>query len=313
MISIVIPLYNKEKSIKRTLESVRIQSYIDWECIIVDDGSTDNSRELAEQFISADERFKILTQENAGVSSARNRGIRAANGAFVALIDGDDIWDPNCLKELVKMSEDFPDAGMWGVNYADIVNGRVRPYRQGLPDDYRGYVENYFTTSHGDMYFSSGLMMRRDVAIKVGLFDERIRYSEDMDLWYRMILHTPVCFYNHVFSYYNKDAENRAEQDFWKHYNIYQCWDYYIDKYTDDFKQHPDFARFVGMRVDINILRRNYYFGDEEDRKATDHIVQYLPYEYLPFKYRLIFKTPRWLGKIIYQTTLRLKKIKKKI
>lgn len=312
MISIVIPLYNKEQSIERTVRSVLDQTYRDFELIIVNDGSTDRSLGVVERLLDEDSRIRIVSQHNAGVSAARNTGIKEATCEYVALIDGDDIWDENCLRELVKMSEDFSDAGMWGVNYADIINGEVRPYNQGLPLEYRGYVHNYFATAHGDIFWTSALMMRKEVLCKVGIFDERVRYSEDMDLWYRIILNAPVCFYNHVYSFYNKDAENRAEQDVHKHYNIYQCWDYYIDKYAEDFKLHPDFARFVGMRVAINILSNNYYFGNEEDRKATDHIACYLPLKYMPFKYTLIFKTPRWLGQQIYRCSMLLKRLKNK-
>lgn len=310
MISIVIPLYNKEQSIARTIRSVLNQTYRDFELIIVNDGSTDNSLKEAERLSADDSRIVIISQSNAGVSAARNKGINASQGELIALIDGDDYWDKDCLKELVRMSKDFPGAGMWGVNYADVRGGKIYPYYQGFPDNYRGYVNDYFCTSHGDVFWTSALMMRKDVVTNVGLFDERIRYSEDMDLWYRIILNAKVCFFNKVYAYYNKDAENRAEQDFEKHFDIYRCWDYYIDKYVDDFKLHPDFARFVGLRVAINILRKNYYFGNKEDRVATDHIVRYLPYKNLPFKYRLIFKTPRSIGKPLYYFSLFIKRLK---
>ena len=97
MISVIIPLYNKENSVRATLESVRVQSYTDWECIVVDDGSTDNSREVAEQFKILDLRFKILSKSNGGVCSARNRGIKEAEGEYIALLDGDDQWDKEYL------------------------------------------------------------------------------------------------------------------------------------------------------------------------------------------------------------------------
>ena len=195
MISIVIPLYNKEQSIARTIRSVLNQTYRDFELIIVNDGSTDNSLKEAERLSADDSRIVIISQSNAGVSAARNKGINASQGELIALIDGDDYWDKDCLKELVRMSKDFPDAGMWGANYADVLGGKIYPYYQGFPDNYRGYVNDYFCTSHGDVFWTSALMMRKDVVTNVGLFDERIRYSEDMDLWYRIILNAKVCFF----------------------------------------------------------------------------------------------------------------------
>lgn len=313
-VSVVIPLYNKCESISKTIDSVLKQSFRDFELVIVDDGSTDTSASIVEQIIKSGiqgaDKIRLIKKPNGGVSSARNRGILEARYDHVALLDGDDIWDENCLMELTRMVEDFSEAAIWGVNYAYIHKGNEYPCSQGLPKDFRGYVENYFGTRHNDLFCSSSVLIRKDAAVTVGLFDERIRYAEDLDFWYRLILHYPVCYYNKVFAYYNFDAENRAEQDINKHFNIYHRWEYYIDKYVPNFGCNPEFARYYGMQVAANILRLGYYFGDEEDRKATNHIVQYLPYAYLPFKYRLIFKTPRWLGKIIYRTTLLLKKYK---
>lgn len=101
MISIVIPLYNKEKSVVATLQSVLEQTYTDWECIVINDGSSDNSLEVVKNFIDEfkidDFKFQILTQNNAGVSAARNRGIIEAKGEYVAFLDADDLWTDDYL------------------------------------------------------------------------------------------------------------------------------------------------------------------------------------------------------------------------
>lgn len=312
MISVVIPLYNKEKSIAKTLQSVLTQTYTDYEIIVVDDGSTDASVEVVQSVMKQTNKIQLLQKSNGGVSSARNHGIRNANSEYVAFLDGDDIWNKDYLKTQVELIKDYPDSGMWGVNYADIYDGKVNPYNQGVPKNMRGYVLNYFSTSHGDIFWTSAVVVQREAAISVGLFDERIKISEDMDFWYRIILNYPVCFYDKIFAYYNKDAENRVEKDTTAHYDIYACWDYYIDKYEHYFRTHPDFARFVGMRVAINILSKGYYFGNDRDQVATNHIIKYLPYANLPLKYRFIFKSPRWFGKIVYKLSTIVKKIKGK-
>ena len=128
MISVVVPLYNKEKSVRTTLESIRAQSYKEWECIVVDDGSTDKSREVAEQFKIEDFRFKILSQENAGVSAARNAGIIAAKGEYIAFLDADDIWAPNYLETLAALINDFPDAGLYSLGYVEIDGDEILKY-----------------------------------------------------------------------------------------------------------------------------------------------------------------------------------------
>ena len=117
-ISVVIPLYNKEKAIARTLASVLNQTTSPAEVIVVDDGSMDNSLQVVQSI--KDNRLRVIHKENGGVSSARNRGIREAKSKYVALLDGDDLWDPTFIEEQTKLIADFPDASMWGVNTAFI-------------------------------------------------------------------------------------------------------------------------------------------------------------------------------------------------
>lgn len=316
--SVVIPLYNKQNSIAATLQSVIAQTYRNYEIVLVDDGSTDDSVHVAEAMLCEyNERtkddsleFRIIRKENGGVSSARNRGIQESKYSYIALLDGDDIWDVHYLEEQAKLITDFPNAKMWGMNYADIIDGKIFPYQQGMGENYRGYVENYFGTSHGDLFWSSALVLKKEIGEQIELFDERMAYSEDMDVWYRIILTYNVVFCNKTLSFYNKDAENRAEKYFHAHFDIKRRMEYYVDKYESYFEQNPMFARFISLRSAWLILQGGYYFGNKYDRDATDKIVKYLAYEYMPYKYRLIFCTPRFFGRIVYESINILKKLK---
>ena len=120
-VSIIIPLYNKAPYIEKALESVCAQSFTDWECIIMDDGSTDDSATIAAQWISQQEetirkRFRLLHQANAGVAAARNNAVEASTGDKIAFLDADDWWDPAFLQEMLIFSNQYPDAGIWGGN-----------------------------------------------------------------------------------------------------------------------------------------------------------------------------------------------------
>ena len=95
--SVVIPVYNKEKEIRSTLETVLVQSFIDFEVVLVDDGSSDGSMEIVKGI--KDSRIRLFSQKNQGVSAARNAGIRQAVGQYIALLDADDRWEPSYLKE----------------------------------------------------------------------------------------------------------------------------------------------------------------------------------------------------------------------
>lgn len=106
LVSIITPVYNGEKYISETIESVIKQTYLDWEMIVVDDGSKDGSAAIVRRYAEKESRITLLQQPNGGSASARNNGIRYANGQYIALLDSDDLWDPDFLKsQLVLMKE----------------------------------------------------------------------------------------------------------------------------------------------------------------------------------------------------------------
>lgn len=301
MISVVIPLYNKEKEIAATLQSVLAQTYTDYEVIVVDDGSMDDSAKVVQSLMAKSNKIRLIQKPNGGVCSARNRGIIESKGYYIALLDGDDIWDKDFLKEQVVLIHDFPKAGMWGVNTAFIRGGKHYRWRQGMPEGYRGYVDNYFGTKHNDLFCSSSVVIRRDVFDKVGYFDERISASEDLDMWYRIILHYPVVFYDKILVYYNQDAENRVAYDTDVRFPLTKDIKYYIDKYDKDFDNNPVFSHYMNSLVASRLLYNGYYFGTKQERKDSDVVVKKLRYKDIHPKYRWIFKTPRWLGWIVFR------------
>ena len=109
MFSVVMPLFNKEDSVPSTIRSILSQTYSNYELIIINDGSTDLSRERAASF--SDPRIQIIDQQNLGVSAARNRGIKAASNPYIAFMDADDIWEPEYLQTQRKLIQDYPEAG----------------------------------------------------------------------------------------------------------------------------------------------------------------------------------------------------------
>ena len=304
MISVVIPLYNKAQSICATLQSVCAQTYMDLECIVVDDGSTDGSANVVKNYVRTldieDCKFKILSQENSGVSAARNRGIQEAKGEYIALLDADDQWDPHYLEEQVRMIHDFPDAAMWGINFAELSEGKlIRKLETGLPEGYRGYVENYFAIPGriSDLYCSSSVVIRREVFDRVGMFDERIRYSEDIDMWYRIIANYPVAFYDRYMVWYFYDAENRAMN----RTRLLKDWlPYYADKYKDPLFSHDRvFYRWIMRWAAVRI--KKIYFNDPSQYNEAKIASLRLDYSVLPFKYRFELLLPYWIGKIVYR------------
>ena len=320
MISVIIPLYNKEKSICATLQSVCEQTYTDWECIVVDDGSTDDSLNVVQEYVrrvkSQESRvesdahtpytlrptqhIRVYHQPNGGVCAARNAGIKAAKGEYIALLDADDQWDKEYLTEQIRMIADFPKAAMWGINFAELSEGKlIRKLETGLPDGYRGYVEHYFAMPGriSDLYCSSSVVIRKEVFDKVGYFDERIRYSEDIDMWYRIIANNPVAFYDRYMVWYFYDAENRAMN----RPRMLKDWlPYYVDKYKDPLFRHDAvFYRWIMRWAAVRI--KQIYFNDPKQHEVAKIASRKLDYAELPFKYRFELLLPYWMGKIIYK------------
>ena len=231
MFSIVIPLYNKENSIQSTLKSILSQSYQKFEILVVDDGSIDGSADKVTEI--CDSRIRLIRKENGGVCSARNKGIIESKYDYIALLDADDTWDENYLNEQVCMIKDFPNAKMWGVNYAEISNGELARYLPtGLSKNYRGYVDDYFYIKGriSDLFCSSSVVVKREVFDDVGFFDERIKYAEDNDMWFRIIASYPVAFYDKYMVFYQFDAENRALN---KTINLRYFLPFFVDKYSE--------------------------------------------------------------------------------
>ena len=257
-------------------------------------------------------RGKVVSKANGGVCSARNRGIQEAKYDYIALLDGDDLWDEHYLEEQAKLIQDFPEAKMWGMSIAFIKHNRQTKWEQGMGDGYRGYVENYFGTSHNDLFCSSSVVICKDVFKKVGYFDERIASSEDLDMWYRIILHYPIAFYDKILAYYNQDAENRVAYDTDVRFPLTKDIKYYFDKHNAEFDCNPVFSHFMNNYVAANLLKDGYYFGTKQERIDSDVIVAKLRYQDIHPKYRWIFKTPRWIGWMVYQIVSFKKNLLKK-
>lgn len=285
MISVVIPLYNKEKSIRTTLESVLAQSYTDYEVIVVDDGSTDKSLDVVKDFVSRLEignwKLKIVSQANAGVSAARNAGILAAKGEYVAFLDGDDLWDKDFLKELVRLMDDYPGKSIYGLGCAQIVSDEI-PTEKGS-SYYRGITEWNWSTM---AYTGSSACVSKKDAIEVGLFDMRMTHGEDVDMWWRLLLKKGGACYTKPYAYYRQDAENRATN---KSIPLEKFIPYYIDKYEEARAKDKEFRKFFDQEM---IYRLYPYLFDMRYRKEVRRLAAKLDYSQLKFSMRFRMRCP---------------------
>ena len=211
-ITVVIPLYNKEKYICRAVSSVLEQTVREIELIIVDDGSKDNSLKMLEKF--DDRRIKIIKRANGGECAARNTGIAAAKTELISFLDADDAYKPQFLETVLRLREQYPDAGAYVTAYEfKEPNGSViKPkYKSISLFPWEGIIPNYFQSALGPPPIcSSAVAVPKSVFQKVGIFQEGKKSGGDLDMWLRIAIRYKIAFSTHISSTYHRDAAGRV-------------------------------------------------------------------------------------------------------
>ena len=208
--SVVIPLYNKEHYIEATIQSVLNQTCTDFEVLVVDDGSRDNSLALARKFES--DWVHIIPQENQGVSVARNTGILNAKGEYICFLDADDEWRPDYLATIDDLTVKYPESAIFVTAYAvNMGNGKIN-YSTRLEPETDCLPSYWLTLAKGyDFVWTSATTMRRDTLVDAGLFKPGEKIGQDLDMWARVARINPrVAYSNHICVNYNRAAEANA-------------------------------------------------------------------------------------------------------
>lgn len=207
--SVIVPLYNKAPFVKKALESIISQTFTDWECIIVDDGSTDNSAAICEEFLhpltrSSVHPIRLFRQPNSGVAKARNIGVENSHGEYLCFLDADDWWKLTFLEELDKLISEYPDAGIYCTNYVYYKPGKTH-VALNLGRGYMNYPEAYL---HSDAMpiWTGAACMPRIIFDEMGGFPVGIKLGEDFLLWAKTALHYKVAFCEKALAYYNNDV-----------------------------------------------------------------------------------------------------------
>ncbi|MEK4823137.1 glycosyltransferase family 2 protein [Niallia sp. FSL W8-0951] len=213
-VSVVIPLYNKEQYIERTIMSILSQTFQDFEIIIVDDGSTDGSVERAETW--ADDRIKVLKMEHKGASAARNKGILAATAELITFIDADDEWKPGFLEKIIYLKDKYPECGAYATSYEIVLptKKKIIPSIYQTPEKWEGIFTNYVEKTLKDLpIISSAIAVRKQVFDKIGLFKEGEPLGEDQDMWLRIGMNYSIAYINESYAIYYRGLENSVCMD----------------------------------------------------------------------------------------------------
>lgn len=303
-ISVAIAVFNKENQIKSTLESVINQSYPVSEIIIVNDGSIDNSEQVILSI--SDVRIKYIKQENKGAAAARNKAIENCTNDYVALIDADDKWDLDFLKNIVNAINKYPNEKVFSTaikRETDVGNSFKSSYNVPTMDTIGVY--NYFEASTKcSIILSSVIVLHKDVFQEVGYFDKDILSGEDTDLWIRIGLKFPVVFIPKYLATYTYVANSLS-------YSKVALKDKLnFDKFSEEEKTNPLLKKFLDLnRYSLAVSAKE--IGDMEWYKR---LFKSIDLNNLNSKQRIILKSPRWsivfmknfksfLSKIGLQTT----------
>ena len=258
-ITVIIPLFNKQKWINRCVTSILNQSYTNIEILVVNDGSTDNS--LAELDKIDDSKIQVINQINGGVSSARNTGIDKASGKYMAFIDADDEWNPMHLYWLVEGFRKFPQAVLTCTDYVEIFDNIKKPVLVKKSNINIHLIDNYLATLATGRFLLSGssVLIKSSVIIENKLrFNETMILGEDINYWLLLERIGSFVFCDYIGLLYHRVDNNSAMNKLYQHASL-----------TPVFFSRLNLKKYNHKELDIiiKILSREYFNKAYQNRK----------------------------------------------
>lgn len=284
--SIIIPLYNKEKYILRALKSIEQQTHCNYELIIINDCSTDNSLKKIEEFKG---RYTIVHHEkNLGLSAARNTGIKNATNDYICFLDADDEWEPTFLEEINKLIHHFPTSKIWATSYFEIWNKSKRKpinYPAFIDEYYLGELSFFANNLYQGIYNHGSVCVHKEVYNKIGMYNETINFSEDIDFNIRAHIHFSLAYSAKRLMKYYMQTENQITRTSLKNKKLPDYTNY--EKYcvnTPYLKKYLDFECYV---LGKNLKKQ----GD----KRYKEYVSFITPSNLNWKQKILIKCPKFV------------------
>lgn len=292
--SIIIPLYNKEKFIENTIQSVFNQTFQDFEIIIINDGSTDRSEEIVMQL--KDSRIKYFSKENGGVSTARNFGIKNAKSDYITFIDADDYWFPEFLSTIFEKIKSFPQQKVFAGAIEIETLKKTFPAQYSIKKSGEFEIVNYFKASLKETVIcTSCAVFHKSIFDEIGLFDSKIKSGQDTDLWIRIGLIYPVLFIWKVMARYVYDDKSLSKNTTFLNNKMDFSKFIEQEKINPDLKYFLDLNRFslaIKSKLAANKMLFNYYYKGIELKK-------------LSFRKRILLTLPSYLLRILIEIKLK--------
>ncbi len=286
--SVIIPLYNKENYLKNTLNCVFNQTFVDFEVIVVNDGSTDNSIKVVEEY--KDERLIVIHQKNQGVSVARNTGMAHANANYLCFLDADDTWKTNHLQVFYDTIAKFPEAKMYCGRYVTQIskNTFINNNFIDIEENYEGYVTDFFKSSLiNRVALTSAVCIHKDIFTEIGGFDPALKSDQDLDYWIKIALKHKIAITASTTLTYNFINANKSlSKDNSKYHKLTN-----LNQYRSFEKDNKSLQAFLDIyRIEYGL--HYYMLGLKE--KSTEYLM-YVDAKNMNFKTRFLLKLPPFL------------------
>lgn len=310
--SVIIPLYNKAPYVAKTIESVLGQTCDDYELLIIDNGSTDGSSEIVAGF--TDSRIRIVRLEkNVGVSNARNNGVAMSTAPYITFLDADDWWEPTFLEEMDNLTEQYPDAGIYGTSYYIVKNSKRRAAPIGIVENFTcgeiDYCHVYAKTLCMPLT-SISVCMPRTVFDETGGFPPSIKLGEDFMLWLQVALTHKVVLLNKPLSNYNQDVDSAFRGTHNKKYDPDTFMTFHFDHFAEEESTNLELKVLLDrLRVyTLMNFRQHNLFPDRVKKEIAK-----VDFDNVEPIYQFYYKAPYWMVKSYLVCMKTLSTIKQKI
>jgi glycosyltransferase involved in cell wall biosynthesis len=286
--SIIIPLYNKERYVENAIKSILKQTITDYEIIIVDDGSTDRSKEIISKYVS--DKISIIDHhKNRGLSAARNTGIKHATSDYITFLDADDLWHPNFLQTIKNLISSYQEAHIFATNFDEVYpKTKHKPHNgsENLPSDFNGIIDFFKINLKQGIYTPSSVCWHKTVFETIGYYDEKITFSEDLDFNIRANLKFKLAYSTSIQMSYFMETDNQITRSSILD-KVLPDYDQY-EKYCSTvphLKKYLDFERYV-------LAKHLKMDGDKIKHKK---IIRSIDLKNLNYKQIILLKLPYFL------------------
>jgi len=301
--SVIIPVFNKEKDIYNTLESVLKQSFSDFELIIVDDGSTDKSVEEISRL--KDKRILVFKKENQGVSIARNFGVEKSNSDYIAFLDADDYWYPEHLENLLLLINEFPKKLWFASAYEKKRNSALTtPMNSPIlkkGKTWFGVIDFFKNSMIDSVVNSSSVCFNKDFYNSLNGFNSNFTHGEDTDLWIRSSLKSPLVFSNKITLINNLDSSNRSNKTPISKRNYFN-----LNAFTLEEKTNLSLNKFLDLNRYSQAIK---YKTEGGNKKIVQRLTKHIKLKNLNKKQKFLLKQNNVTLKLMISFQVLLEKL----